>query len=193
MMVAVTNTVLVVLGYMRYVGLLQQFGISRTKVSFTLSDLLSFGYIGFLNMTLSGQLAVAATTSTIAISVSALLLKTVEGLHSLLQMFLSWAMSVVLFFVVTVPYRFAYNPGKQSALALVASEMKVDPEKLQTLTTMQEVWTENGFLAGAIMLAMPEVTYLLKDEVLYKIRASDGKVLRKTHLKAQMKETPPGA
>ncbi|MCO6059009.1 hypothetical protein NG726_20300 [Pseudomonas sp. MOB-449] len=49
--------------------------------------------------------------------------------------------------------------------------------------------TENGSLIGNIILAMPDVTYLLKDGVLYKIRASDGRILRKTHLQPKLKPT----
>ncbi|MBD9503304.1 hypothetical protein IB256_21120 [Pseudomonas sp. PDM17] len=89
-MVAVVNTALVVLGYMRYVGLLQQFGISRTEVSFTFSDLLSFGYVGFINMTLSGQVAVAAVSSAICLPVMAVVIRLKKSMHQVLQFLLVW-------------------------------------------------------------------------------------------------------
>lgn len=188
-MVAVVNTALVVLGYMRYVGLLQQFGISRTEVAFTFSDLLSFGYVSFLNMTLSGKVAVAAVCSAITLPVTAVVSRLKRDLHSLLQSLLVWAISVGLFFLVTAPYWIAYNPSKEAALKVAAKSLGVQEEQLLGLETEQEVSTENGSLIGNIILAMPDVTYLLKDGVLYKIRASDGRILRKTHLKPKLKPT----
>ncbi|MCY1296888.1 hypothetical protein D9M70_463020 [compost metagenome] len=192
-LVAVVNTALVVLGYMRYVGLLQQFGISRTEVVFTLSDLLYFGYVGFLNMTLSGQFTVAAVCSAITLPVMAVVMAVVmqlkRDLHSLLQSLIAWVISVGLFFLVTAPYWVAFNPGKQAALKVAAKSLNVDEEQLLGLETEQEVSTENGSLIGNIILAMPNITYLLKDGVLYKIRASDGRILRKTHLQPKLKPT----
>ncbi|MGE4405238.1 hypothetical protein [Pseudomonas sp.] len=188
-MVAVVNAALVVLGYMRYVGLLQQFGISRTEVAFTFSDLLSFGYVGFLNMTLSGQIAVAAVSTGITLPVMAIVIRAKRNLHSLLQFILIWCVSMGLFFLVTAPYWIAYNPGKQAAFMVVAKSLGVDEEQLLGLETEQEVSTENGPLIGNIILAMPDITFLLKDGVLYKVRASDGKILRKTHLRAKLKPT----
>lgn len=186
-MVAVVNAALVVLGYMRYVGMLQQFGISRTEVSFSLSDLLSFGYIGFLNMTFSGQVAVAAVCSVITLPVMALVIRLKRDMNSFLQYILVWAISMGLFFVITGPYWIAYNPGKQAALKLVAKELNIEESQLSELKTEHEVSTENGFLTGYIVLATPDFTFLLKETVLYKIRASDGKILRKTHLQPEQK------
>ncbi len=185
-MVAVVNTVLLVLGYMRYVGMLQQFGISRTEVSFSLSDLLSFGYIGFLNMTFSGQVAVAAVCSVITLPVMALVIRLKRDMNSFLQYILVWAISMGLFFVITGPYWIAYNPGKQAALKLVAKELNIEESQLSELKTEHEVSTENGFLTGYIVLATPDLTFLLKDAVLYKIRASDGKILRKTKIQTNV-------
>lgn len=188
-MVAVVNTALVVLGYMRYVGLLQQFGISRTEVAFTFSDLLSFGYVSFLNMTLSGKVAVAAVCSAITLPVMAVVIRLKRDLHSLLQSLLVWVISTGLFFLMTAPYWVAYNPSKQAALKVAATSLGVDEEQLLGLETTQEVSTENGYLIGHIILAMPDITYLLKDDVLYKIRGSDGKILRKTYLRPKLKLT----
>lgn len=186
-MVAVVNTALLVLGYMRYVGMLQQFGISRTEVSFSLSDLLSFGYIGFLNMTFSGQVAVAAVCSVITLPVMALVIRLKRDTNSFLQYILVWVISMGLFFVITGPYWIAYNPGKQAALKLAAKALSIEENELTELNTEHEVSTENGFLAGYIVLATPDLTFLLKETVLYKIRASDGKILRKTSLHAKLK------
>lgn len=188
-MVAVVNTALVVLGYMRYVGLLQQFGISRTEVEFTLSDLLSFGYVGFLNMTFSGQVAVAAVSSAITLPVMAVVIRLKRDLHSLLQFLYVWIVSMGLFFLVTGPYWVAYNPGKQAALNVAAKSLGVNVDQLQGLDTEQEVSTDSGSLIGSIILATPDITFLLKDGVLYKIRASDGKTLRKTHLHPKLAST----
>ncbi|HBO3166666.1 hypothetical protein [Pseudomonas aeruginosa] len=187
-MVAVVNTALVVMGYMRYVGLMQQFGISRTEVAFSLPDLLSFGYVSFLNMTLSGQVAVATVTSVITLPVMPIVVRFKKNMHAVLQYLLVWAIATGLFFLVTGPYWFAFNPGKEAALKAAAESLGVDAE-LQGLEKEQEVTTENGSLTGEIILAMPDITYLLKEGVLYKIRASDGKVLRRTHLKAKLAET----
>lgn len=187
-MVAVTNTALLVMGYMRYVGLMQPFGISRTEVAFTLSDLLSFGYVSFLNMTLSGQLAVAIVASFLTLPVMAIMLRFKRDMHFVPQALLAWVIASGLFFVVTGPYFFAFTPGKDAALKVAAQSLGVE-EKLQGLETEQEVTTDNGSLTGNIILAMPDITYLLKDGVLYKIRASDGKILRKTHLKARLAQT----
>jgi len=184
-MVAVVNTALIVLGYMRYVGMLQQFGISRTEVSFSLSDLLSFGYIGFLNMTLSGQVAVAAVCSVITLPVMALVIRLKRDMNSFLQYILVWAISMSLFILMTGPFWFAYNPGKQAALKLAAESFSIEENQLTGLDNKQEVSTENGFLSGSIVLASPDFTFLLKEAVLYKIRASDGKIIRKTHLQAK--------
>lgn len=186
-MVAVVNTALVVLGYMRYVGLLQQFGISRTEVSFTFSDLLSFGYVGFINMTLSGQVAVAAVSSAICLPVMAVVIRLKKSMHQVLQFLLVWCISTGLFFLVTAPYWIAYKPGKDGALREAAKSMSVEADQLQGLSIVQEVSTDTGSLVGSIILAMPETTYLLKENVLYKIRASDGHILRKTHLKPNLK------
>lgn len=186
-MVAVVNATLMMLGYMRYVGLLQQFGISRTEVAFTLSDLLSFGYVGFLNMTLSDQVAIATVSSVITLPVMALVIRLRRELHSFLQFLLAWVVSVSLFFLITAPYWIAYNPGKQAALKVAAKSLGVDDEQLLGLETEQEVTTEHGSIIGNIILAMPDITYLLKDGVLYKIRVSDGKTLRKTHLQPKLK------
>ena len=185
-MVAVVNTALIVLGYMRYVGMLQQFGISRTEVSFSLSDLLSFGYIGFLNMTLSGQVAVAAVCSVITLPVMALVIRLKRDMNSFLQYILVWAISMGLFLLITGPYWIAYNPGKQAALKLAAKALNIEESQLSGIKTEHEVSTENGFLAGFIVLATPDFTFVLKETVLYKIRASDGKVLRKTHLQPEL-------
>lgn len=188
-MIAVVNTALIVLGYMRYVGLLQQFGISRTEVAFALSDVLSFGYVGFLNMTLSGQVAVAAVSSAITLPVMAVVIRLKRDLHSLMQTLLVWGISMRLFFLVTAPYWVAYNPGKQAAVKVAAKSLGVDEEQLPGVEAEQEVSTEHGSLIGNIILAMPDITYLLKDGVLYKIRASDGKILRKNHLQPKLKPT----
>lgn len=187
-MAAVANTTLIVMGYMSYVGLMQPFGISRTEVAFSLSDLLSFGYVSFLNMTLSGQVAVAIVTSVITLPVMAVVVRFKRNMHAVLQYLLVWAVSTVLFFLVTGPYWFAFNPGKEAALKAAADSLGVDSE-LQGLEAEQEVTTESGSLTGNIILAMPDITYLLKDGVLYKIRTSDGKILRKTHLKARLAPT----
>lgn len=184
-MVAVVNAALVVLGYMRYVGMLQQFGISRTEVSFSLSDLLSFGYIGFLNMTFSGQLAVAAVCSVITLPVMALVIRLKRNMNSFLQYILVWAISMSLFILMTGPFWFAYNPGKQAALKLAAESLGIDENQIIGLDNEQEVSTEIGFLTGSIVLASPDFTFLLKEAVLYKIRASDGKILRKTQFTAK--------
>ncbi|WP_374439252.1 hypothetical protein [Pseudomonas panipatensis] len=187
-MVAVVNTALIVMGYMRYVGLMQQFGISRTEVSFNLSDLLSFGYVSFLNMTLSGQMTVAIVTSLLTLPVMAIVLRLKRNMHAIPQALLIWALATVLFFFVTGPYWFAFTPGKEAALRVAAQSLGVS-EELQGLETEQEVATENGSLTGNIILAMPDITYLLKDGVLYKIRDSDGRIMRKTHLKAKLPPT----
>lgn len=186
-MVAVTNTVLVVMGYMRYVGMLQQFGISRTEVNFQFSDLLSFGYVSFLNMTLSGQVAVLIVTSVIALPVMLVVVHLKRDLNSIWQVPIIWVISMVLFFLVTAPYWLAFNPGKQAALKLAANSLGVAEDELVGLDNEQEVSTENGFLVGRIVLATPDITFLLTDSVLYKIRASDGKTLRKTHLQPKLK------
>lgn len=186
-MVAVVNTSLVMLGYMRYVGLLQQFGISRTEIAFTLSDLLSFGYVSFLNMTLSGQVAVAMVSSAITFPVMAVVIRLRRDMHLSLQLLLTWVVSVGFFFLITAPYWIAYNPGKQAALKVAAKSLDVDDEQLLGLELEQEVTIEHGSLIGNIILAMPDITYLLKAGVLYKIRASDGKILRKTHLQPKLK------
>lgn len=188
-MIAVVNTALVVLGYMRYVGVLQQYGISRTEVAFTLSDLLSFGYVGFLNMTFSGQVAVAAVSTAICLPVMAVVIRLKRSMHQLLQFLLVWCISTGLFFLVTAPYWVGYNPGKEAALRMAAKSLKVEEEELQGLSIEQEVSTDSGSLTGTILLAMPEITYLLKEDVLYKIRASDVHILRKTHLKPTLKST----
>ncbi|MGU1097810.1 hypothetical protein ACSERW_08645 [Pseudomonas aeruginosa] len=185
-MIAALNTALVVLGYMRYVGLLQQFGVSRTEVSFTFSDLLSFGYVGFLNMTLSGQFAVAAVASAITLPVIAVVVRLKKELHSVVQFLLAWTVSTALFFAVTAPYWIAFNPGKEGALHAAAESMKLDKTLLRGLETEHEVTVEGGSITGKIILASPDMTYLLKANVIYKIRASDGKILRKTHLRPQM-------
>ncbi|WP_311970411.1 hypothetical protein [Pseudomonas baltica] len=187
-MVAFANTALVALGYMRYVGVLDPFEISRTEVSFSVSDLLAFGYIGFLNMTFSGQLAVAATASGLAMPIAALVLRFMNGLHALLQLLLSWSLSMVLFFLLTGPYWFAYDPMKQKTLSQVAAQLKVNPDSVGALAVEQEVWTESGFIGGIIVLAMPDTTYLLRDDILYKIRGSDGKIVRRTHIKIRSKQ-----
>ncbi len=186
-MIAAVNTALVVLGYMRYVGLLQQFGVSRTEVVFSFSDLLSFGYVGFLNMTFSGQLAVAAVSSAITLPVLAVVSRVQRELHTLMQFFLTWAIATALFFLITAPYWIAYSPGKEAALSAAAQALNVDGGQLQGLEIEQEVSIESGTLTGSIILATADTTYLLKENVFYKIRSSDGKILRKTHLKAKLK------
>lgn len=185
-MVAVVNTALVVLGYMRYVGMLQQFGVSRTEVSFSLSDMLSFGYIGFLNMTLSGQVAVSAVCSIITLPVMVIVIRLKRNMHSLPQFLLVWVISTIFFFVITGPYWVAYNPGKQAALKLAAKSLGIEESHLLGLEVEQQVSTDSGFMTGNIVLATPDLTFLLRDAWLYKIRASDGKILRKTSLQPKL-------
>ena len=185
-MVAVVNAALVILGYMRYVGILQQFGISRTEVAFTFSDLLSSGYVGFLNMTLSGQVAVAAVSSIITLPVMAVLIRFRPNMHSVLLMLLVWLISMGLFFLITGPYWVAFNPGKQAALSGAAKSLKIDEKLLVGINVTQEVTMEGGSMTGDIILAMPDATYVLKENVLFKIRASDGRILRRTHLKPEL-------
>jgi len=190
-MVAVVYTSLVVLGYMRYVGVLQQYGISRTEVAFTLPDLLSFGYVGFLNMTLSGQVAVAGVSTAICLPVMAVVIRLKKNMHQSLQFLLVWSVSITLFFLITSPYWVGYNPGKEAALRMAAKSLNVEEEELEGLSIEQEVSTDTGSLRGTIVLAMPDITYLLKENVLYKIRASDGRILRKTHLTPKLKAASP--
>lgn len=44
-------------------------------------------------------------------------------------------------------------------------------------------------MIGNIILAMPDLTYLLKDGVLYKIRTFDGRILCRNHLQPRLKPT----
>jgi hypothetical protein len=187
--VAVVNTILIVTGYMRYVGITQQFGISRTEVAFSLSDLLSFGYISFLNMTFSGQATLVILSSLTTVPAFAIVVSLKSKMHPVKQYLLVWTIAILLFVPVVGPYWFAFNPGKEDALKRAAKSLGLD-KKLQGLDTVQEVMTENGSLTGEIILGMPSVTYLLKDGVIYKIRESDGRILRKTHLKAKLPSDP---
>jgi hypothetical protein len=172
--------------------MLQQFGVSRTEVSFSLSDMLSFGYIGFLNMTLSGQVAVSAVCSIITLPVMVIVIRLKRNMHSLPQFLLVWIISTILFFVITGPYWVAYNPGKQAALKLAAKSLGIEENQLLGLEVEQEVSTDSGFMSGNIVLATPDLTFLLKDAALYKIRASDGKILRKTSLKPKLESIGSG-
>lgn len=186
---AVTNACLLIFGYMRYLAMLELFGIERSEVTFSMADLLAYGYGASINMVFSsreGQLAFGGLAAVIAITLVLLLWR--EG-AAWKQLLVSWLVGVVIAFLPTVPMFVGYYPAKRSLLAVAAQHLGVDASKLDGVKKRTEVLTADGWKQGDVLLATADFTYLLADSVVYKIRLSDGVVVRKTQLTAELKKT----
>lgn len=188
---AVVNGTLIIFGYMGYLALLELYGIERSEVSFSIADLLVFGYGKTLNLALSTQLSQACfgvLAGFAGLGVVALLWRNSSGWK---QVLLAWVLGCVIAFVPSVPIWIGYIPAKRSLLTSAAKRFGVDADKLDGLTKRTDVLTTDGFVEGDILLATNDFTYLLKDKVLYKIRQADGVVVRKTYLSEVMKVDKP--
>ncbi|HHM7088318.1 hypothetical protein ACP0I7_27615 [Pseudomonas aeruginosa] len=184
---AVTNACLLIFGYMRYLAMLELFGIERSEVTFSMADLLAYGYGASINMVFSSreaQFTFGGVAAVIAISLVLLLWR--EG-AAWKQLLVSWLVGVVIAFLPTVPMFVGYYPAKRSLLAVAAQHLGVDASKLDGVSRRTEVLTAEGWKQGDVLLATAEFTYLLADSIVYKIRLSDGAVVRKTQLTAELK------
>ncbi|MCY1307864.1 hypothetical protein D9M70_578290 [compost metagenome] len=88
----------------------------------------------------------------------------------------------------TIPMLMSYYPAKTFALSLAAKHLKIDEGALIGVTRRHELKTSEGLLSGDVLLSTSEYTYLLAGPVVYKIRAGNNEVVRKTYLEAQLND-----
>lgn len=173
---------------MRYLAMLELFGIARSEVSFSLADLLAYGYGAMINVMFSNRPAQMVFGGLIgAIAITGVLLLWDKG-AVWKQMLLSWLVGAAIDFLPVVPMLVGYYPAKASLLTLAADHLKVDPGQIEGLAKRTEVLTSDGWIRGDVLLSTNEFTYLLSDALVYKIRQLDGKIVRKTQLTARLKE-----
>ncbi|MCP1641003.1 hypothetical protein J2T41_000597 [Pseudomonas citronellolis] len=187
---AVINACLLIFGYMRYLAMLELFGIERSEVVFSVADLLAYGYGAMINMVFASrvaQIVFGGSAGTIAITAVLLLWKKGAAWK---QMLVSWLIGIVIAFLPTLPMFVGYYPARHALLAVAAEHLGVEPDKLDAVKKRTEVSTSDGWMQGDVLLTTGEFTYLLSDSVVYKVRQTDGKVIRRTHLLAKLKEFP---
>ncbi|HFD6776145.1 TPA: hypothetical protein ACF3MO_005992, partial [Pseudomonas aeruginosa] len=100
--------------------MLELFGIERSEVTFSMADLLAYGYGASLNMVLASQetqFYFGAVAALIALTVVLLLWR--EG-AAWKQVLVSWLLGFVIAFLPTVPMFVGYYPAKRSLLGIVA-------------------------------------------------------------------------
>ncbi|ARC77947.1 hypothetical protein AXW93_03660 [Pseudomonas aeruginosa] len=103
MVAAVVNGCLIIFGYMRYLAMLELFGIERSEVAFSMADLLAYGYGATINMvvaTREAQFIFGGLAGLIAIALLFLLWQ--KGV-AWKQMLVSWLLGIVIAFLPTVP------------------------------------------------------------------------------------------
>lgn len=187
---AVTNACLLIFGYMRYLAMLELFGIERSEVTFSMADLLAYGYGASINLVFASreaQFAFGGLAAVIAITLVLLMWR--EG-AAWKQLLVSWLLGILIAFLPTVPMFVGYYPAKRSLLAIAAEHLGVEASKLDSVRRRTEVLTSDGWRQGDVLLATAEFTYLLADSVVYKIRLNDGVVVRRTQLTAELKKAP---
>lgn len=187
---AVTNACLLIFGYMRYLAMLELFGIERSEVSFSIADLLAYGYGASINLVFASreaQFTFGGLAAVIAIALVLLMWR--EG-AAWKQLLVSWLLGIVIAFLPTVPMFVGYYPAKRSLLAIAAGHLGVEVSKLDGVRRRTEVLTSDGWRQGDVLLATAEFTYLLAESVVYKIRLNDGVVVRRTQLTAELKTAP---
>ncbi|MCJ1888260.1 hypothetical protein LNN38_25630 [Pseudomonas sp. LA21] len=184
---AMVNACLIVFGYMRYLALLELFGIERSEVSFSIADLLAYGYGATINMVVASreaQFVFGGLAGLIAITLVLLLWQKGAAWK---QMLVSWLLGILIAFLPTVPMYVGYYPAKRSLLAVAAEHLGIEASNLGGVKKRTEVLTSEGWRQGDVLLANAEFTYLLADSVVYKVRLSDGVIVRKTQLIAELK------
>ncbi|MCM8614340.1 hypothetical protein [Pseudomonas aeruginosa] len=185
---AVVNACLIIFGYMRYLAMLELFGIERSEISFSVADLLAFGYGSTLNMAFSTrvtQIVFGGTSGLVALGVVLLLWRHAPSWK---QILVAWLLGCLIAFLPTVPIVVSYLPAKRSQLAIAAGHLGVEADKLDGLAKRSEVLTIDGWKEGDILLATNEFTFLLADSIVWKVRQADGVIVRRTHLSAKLKE-----
>lgn len=188
---AVANACLLSFGYMRYLAMLELFGIQRAEVQFSIPDLLAYGYGAALNLVGSSRLAqiiFGVVIGLIALAFVTLAFKKDSGKK---QMFLAWGLGIALSLAPAVPMVVGYYPARQSLLAVAAEQMGVVAEDVDGVKKRTEVRTSEGWMEGTILLTTGDFTYLLADSVVYKVRQADGVIVRRTHLSPKLKEAEP--
>ena len=188
---AVANACLLSFGYMRYLAMLELFGIQRAEVQFSIPDLLAYGYGAALNLIASSRLAqivFGVVIGLIALAFVTLAFKKDSGKK---QMFLAWGLGIALSLAPAVPMVVGYYPARQSLLAVASEQMGVVAEDVDGVKKRIEVRTSEGWMEGTILLTTGDFTYLLADSVVYKVRQADGVIVRRTHLSPKLKETEP--
>lgn len=184
---AVVNACLIIFGYMRYLAMLELYGIGRSEISFSVADLLAYGYGSTLNMAFATrvtQIVFGGLSGLVGLGVILLLWRRAPSWKQTLA---AWGVGCVIAYLPMAPIFISYLPAKRLQLAVAAEHLGVDVDKLDGLTKRTEVLTSDGWMQGDILLVTNDFTYLLVDAVVYKIRQADGAVVRKTHLSAQMK------
>lgn len=188
---AVANACLLAFGYMRYLAMLELFGIQRAEVQFSIPDLLAYGYGAALNLVGASRLAqiiFGVVIGMIALAFVTLAFRKDSGKK---QVLLAWGLGITLSLLPAVPMFVGYYPARQSLLAVAAEQMGVQAEDIDGVKTRTEVLTSDGWMGGAILLTTDAFTYLLADSVVYKVRLADGVIVRRTHLSPKLKETEP--
>ncbi|MCS8153511.1 hypothetical protein N0480_11860 [Pseudomonas aeruginosa] len=96
---AAINASLIIFGYMRYLAMLELFGIARSEVSFSLADLLAYGYGAMINVMFSNRPAQMVFGGLIgAIAITGVLLLWDKG-AVWKQMLLSWLVGAAIAFL----------------------------------------------------------------------------------------------
>lgn len=185
---AVVNACLIIFGYMRYLAMLELYGIGRSEVSFSVADLLAYGYGSTVSMAFStrvAQILFGGLSGVIGLGVVLLLWRRAPSWK---QTLVAWGVGCVIALLPMAPILISYLPAKRSHLEVAAEHLGVNADKLDGLKRSTEVLTSDGWMQGEILLTTNDFTYLLADSVVYKIRQVDGVVVRKTHLTAMLKE-----
>lgn len=186
LLATIANAALLTFGYMRYLAQMELFGIARSEVSYSVSDLLAYGYGAFLNLIFSGLPAQLVFGASVGIVVMLLFALFGGGRSSWRKDAATMAVAVALAAVPAIPMLMGYFPAKDTALALAAKHLQVEKEDLQGVRKRFEFDTSQGVLSGDVLLANPEYTYLLAGNVVYKLKTENNTVVRKTYLEADL-------
>lgn len=181
MLVAVTNCCLLVAGYMRHLGVMEAYGIQRTEISLSVSDLLATGYALILKPATSGMLASCVVGGGLTVVSAILVWAAIKEGTSNQRGFLSWCIASVFVVALYAPLA-AYILGKDVAFEAIAPALKVKSDQIKSLEKSVEIPTNDGPLAGELILATPDFVFLRVDTTIYKITADTNVVVRKTVL-----------
>ncbi|WP_036993687.1 hypothetical protein [Metapseudomonas furukawaii] len=184
----IANAALLILGYMRYLAQMELFGIARSEVSYSISDLLAYGYGAFLNLIFSGRPAQLVFGASVGVLVVVLFALFGTGRSSWRKDAATMAVAVAVAAVPAIPMLMGYVPAKDSALALAAKHLQVVKEDLRGVRKRFEIDTSQGVVSGDVLLANSEYTYLLAGNVVYKLKTENNVVVRKTYLEADLSD-----